>query len=88
MGLVSKGEGSWLQARDLSRWEFATISKTSVFQASFFYNTRGYAQILLEIICAEVQNRKTELICVQVKNKPCMVYTIMRLIPWKQSHGS
>jgi predicted anti-sigma-YlaC factor YlaD len=25
---------------------------------------------------------------VQVKNKPCVIYTIMLLIPWKQSHGS
>jgi hypothetical protein len=25
---------------------------------------------------------------VQVKNKPCVVYTVMHLIPWKQSHGS
>jgi hypothetical protein len=25
---------------------------------------------------------------VQVKNKPCMVYTVMRLIPWRQSYGS
>jgi hypothetical protein len=25
---------------------------------------------------------------VQVKNKPCMIYILMRLIPWKQSHGS
>jgi hypothetical protein len=24
----------------------------------------------------------------QVKNKPCMIYTVMRLIPWKQSHRS
>jgi hypothetical protein len=24
----------------------------------------------------------------QVKNKPSVVYTVMRLIPWKQSHGS
>ncbi len=34
MGLESKGEGSWFQARDLSGWEFATMSKTSVFQVS------------------------------------------------------
>ncbi len=23
-----------------------------------------------------------------VYSKPCVVYTVMRLIPWKQSHGS
>jgi hypothetical protein len=46
-GLESKGEGSWFQARDLSGWEFATMSKTSVFQVSgfFSYCTRGYAQV-------------------------------------------
>ncbi len=35
-GLESKGEGSWFQARDLTGWEFATISKTSVLQVSGF----------------------------------------------------
>jgi hypothetical protein len=35
--LESKGEGSWFQARDLSGWEFATMSKTSVFQVSGFF---------------------------------------------------
>jgi hypothetical protein len=29
--LESKGEGSWFQARDLSGWGFATMSKTLVF---------------------------------------------------------
>jgi hypothetical protein len=29
-GLESKGEGSWFQARNLSGWEFVTMSKTSV----------------------------------------------------------
>ncbi len=37
MGLESKGEGSWFQERDLSGWEFATISKTSVFQVRGFF---------------------------------------------------
>ncbi len=49
MGLESKGEGSWFQARDLSVWEFATMSKTSVFQVSgfFYYRIRGYGRILI-----------------------------------------
>jgi hypothetical protein len=34
-----------------------------------------------------LKNLKIEF-SVQVKNKPCVVYTVMRLIPWKQSHGS
>ncbi len=37
MGLESKGEGSWFQAMDLSGWEFAAMSKTSVFHASRFF---------------------------------------------------
>ncbi len=31
-GLESKDEGSWFPARDLTGWEFATMSKTSVLQ--------------------------------------------------------
>jgi hypothetical protein len=50
--LESKGEVSWFQARDLSGWEFATVSKISVFQVSGFFPLAqgGYAQVLL-IIC-------------------------------------
>jgi hypothetical protein len=36
VGLKSGGEGSWFQARDLIGWEFATMSKASVFQVSGF----------------------------------------------------
>ncbi len=36
-GLESKGEGSWFQARNLSGWEFVTMSKTSVLQVSWFF---------------------------------------------------
>jgi hypothetical protein len=88
VGLESKGEGSWFQARDLSGCGFATMSKTSVFQVSgFFPLAQGdYAQVLL-IICVVVQNKK-RVLYVQVKNKPCMIYTVMRLIPWKQTRGS
>ncbi len=35
--LESKGEGTWVQAGDLSGWEFATISMTLVFQVSGFF---------------------------------------------------
>jgi hypothetical protein len=38
-------------------------------------------------LCSCVKN-KDIIICVQAKNKPCVVYTVMHLIPWKQSHGS
>jgi hypothetical protein len=31
---------------------------------------------------------KDRVLCVQVKNKPYVIYTVMHLIPWKQSHGS
>jgi hypothetical protein len=49
VGMESKGEGNWFQARDLSGWEFATMSKTSVFQeiGFFSYSTRCYARILI-----------------------------------------
>ncbi len=55
VGLESEGEGSWFQAKDLSGWEFATMSKALFFQVSgfFLYSTRGYARILL-IICVFV----------------------------------
>jgi hypothetical protein len=52
----------------------------------FSFGPRGYARVLI-IICVVVQNKKRAL-CVQVKNKPCVLYTIMRLIPWIQTHGS
>ncbi len=83
--MENKGEGSSFQARDLSGWEFATMSKTSVFQLSGvfpFYSTRGYARLL--IICVEY---KDGIFCAQDKNIPCVVYTVMRLILWKHSHG-
>ncbi len=87
-GLESKGEGSWFQARDLRGWEFATMSKTLVFQVSGFFLftaqgvTHGYYYLYS---CVKYKDR---ILCVQVKNKPCVVYTVMRLIPWKHSHGS
>jgi hypothetical protein len=31
---------------------------------------------------------KKELSVVQVKNKPCVIYIVMRLIPWIQSRGN
>ncbi len=88
MGLEGKSEGSWFQARDLSGWRFATMSKTSVFQVSgfFSFSLRGYAQVLL-VICVVVLNKKKAL-CVQVKNKPCVTYTVMSFIPWIQTRGS
>ncbi len=53
----SKGEGSWFQARDMSGWEFVTMSKASVFQVSGFllymYSTKGYDPDIL-IICISV----------------------------------
>jgi hypothetical protein len=51
----SKGEGSWFQARDMSGWEFVTMSKASVFQVSGFllYITKGYDPDML-IICKAV----------------------------------
>jgi hypothetical protein len=46
--LESKGESSWFQARDLSGWGFATMSKTSVFQVVgfffLFFGIRGYTR--------------------------------------------
>ncbi len=52
----------------------------------FLYITRGYARIYyLFVWCIKYKER---ILCVQVKNKPCVVYTIMGLIPWKRSHGS
>ncbi len=36
-GLESKGNGSWFQARDLSGWEFTTMSKTRVLHVSGFF---------------------------------------------------
>jgi hypothetical protein len=62
--MESKGEGCWFEARDLSGWEFATMSKTSVLQVSgfFSFNTRGYAQVLLSI-CVVVQNKNESSLC-------------------------
>ncbi len=87
MGLESKGEGSWFQARELSGWGFATMSKTLPSKWVFSFSTRGYAQLLL-IICVVVKNKNKKTLCVQVKNKPCVIYTVMRLIPWIQSRAS
>jgi hypothetical protein len=53
----------------------------------FSFSTRGYAQLLL-IICVVVKNKIKRTLCVQVKNKPCVIYTVMRLIPWIQSRAS
>ncbi len=39
--MESKGEGSWFQATDLSGWEFANMSKTSVFRVSGFFIAQG-----------------------------------------------
>ncbi len=86
--MESKGEGSWFQARDLSGWEFAIMSKTSVLQVSGFFllQHNGLSpEINCSCSCIEHKNR---FLCVQVKKKPCVVCTIMGLIPWKRSHGS
>jgi hypothetical protein len=47
--LESKDECSWFQARDLTGWGFATVSKTSVLQVSgfVFSQQRGYTRILI-----------------------------------------
>ncbi len=87
VGLESKGEGSWFQARDLSGWEFAIMSKTSVFQVSGFFPLAQGVMLRYKNICVVVQNKKRAL-CVQVKNKPCMIYTVMSIIPWIQPRGS
>ncbi len=87
-GLEIKGEGSWFQARDLSGWEFAPMSKTSVFQVSvsFLLQYKGLCPDI-SYLCGCIKY-KDRILFVQVKNKPCVVYTVMHLIPWKQSHGS
>jgi hypothetical protein len=68
-GLESKGEGSWLQARDLTEWEFTTLSKTSALQApvsGFIFTAQGgYAQIL--IVCVGVCNIKIEFAVCRLK---------------------
>ncbi len=88
-GLESKGEGSWFQAVDLTGWEFAAMRKTLVLQVSIFvfHSTRGYALKLIIHVCSYMSH-KNRILCVQVKKKPCVVYTVMRLISWKRSNGS
>jgi hypothetical protein len=52
-----------------------------------FHMAQGLRSDIINHLCSCVKY-KNRILCVQVKNKPCMVYTVMRLIPWKQSHGS
>ncbi len=67
--MESKGEGSWFQARDLTEWEFTTMSKTSALQvpvSGFIFTAQGgYAQIL--IVCADVCNIKIEFAVCRLK---------------------
>jgi hypothetical protein len=66
----------------------AAMSKTSVIQVSGFFLLQ-HKRLWLDIIYFFNHIKyKNRVFCVQVKNKPCVVYTIMHLIPWKQSHGS
>ncbi len=87
-GLESKGEGSWFQASDLSGWGFATMNKTSFFQVSGFFLLQQKGLRLDIISSCSCKKYKDKILCVQVKNKPCIIYKVMHLIPWKQYHGS
>ncbi len=50
--MESKGEGSWFQARDLSGWEFAIMSKALVFQVSaFFLMAQGVTPGYIDYLC-------------------------------------
>jgi hypothetical protein len=64
------------------------MSKTSVFHVSGFFLLQ-YKGLRPDInyLCGCIKY-KDRILCVQVKSKPCVVYTVMRLIPRKQSHGS
>jgi hypothetical protein len=48
------------------------------------FSQRGQAQIIDYVLF----KYKDLFFCEQVKNKPCMVNSIMCLIPWKRSRGS
>jgi hypothetical protein len=61
-------QGTWVDG-DSPPWARHRSSKL----LGFSFSTRGYAQVLL-IICVVEQNKKRAL-CVQVKNKPCVIYT-------------
>jgi hypothetical protein len=64
------------------------MSKTSVFQVSgFFLLQHKWLHPDINYLCGCIKY-KDRIICVQVKNKTCVVYTVMRLIPWKRSQGS
>jgi hypothetical protein len=53
----------------------------------FSYNTKGYAQILLNYLCSCIKYKIEFSVC-KLKINHCVIYIVMRLIPWKQSHGS
>jgi hypothetical protein len=76
-------QGTWVD------WEFATMSKASVFQVRGFFSltAQGVMPGYINYLCGCIKY-KNRILCVQVKNKPCMVYTVMHLIPCKQFHGS
>ncbi len=85
--MESKGECTWFQAGDLSGWDLAIMSKTSVLQVSGFFLLQ-HKGLRPDINCScSCKKHKNRILFVQVKNKPCMVYSVMRLIPWKISHG-
>jgi hypothetical protein len=50
----------------------------------FTFNARAYAHIIDYVLC----KYQYGILCVQVKNKPCVVNFIMHLIPWKCPCGS
>jgi hypothetical protein len=50
----------------------------------FTFSERGCAQIIDDVLC----KCKDKIFVMQVKNKPCVVNIIMRLIPWKSPRGS
>jgi hypothetical protein len=52
-----------------------------------FYAVQGVTpgRLIVHVVVCGI---KIELSVSMLKNKPCVVYTIMRLIPWKRSHGS
>jgi hypothetical protein len=60
------------------------ISLSSKWGFLFTFNARGYSQIIDYVSC-KYQYR---IFCEQVKNKPCVVNFIMRLIFWKGPHGT
>jgi hypothetical protein len=63
------------------------MSKTSAFQLSKGFFSSFHKGVRLRINCVLCKYKQD--FCVQVKNKPCMVCTvIMRLISWNRSRGS